>query len=198
MEYRNSIVHRSLDWHSDQMTARVATVSSSQAHNFSKTVRDEIRLVAGLGVEGDAHLGARVQHLSRVAVDPAQPNLRQVHLVQAELFDELAARGFAVAPGDIGENITTRGIDLLDLPRGALLHLGSEAVVEVTGLRNPCRQLDRFQPGLMAAVLGRDADGRVLRKAGIMGVVRAGGSVRPGDAIRLRLPAGPHQRLERV
>jgi MOSC domain-containing protein YiiM len=139
-----------------------------------------------------------VKHRSRVAVDPTQPNLRQVHLIQAELFDELAGRGFDIRPGDLGENVTTRGIDLLALPRGALLRLGGDAVVEVTGLRNPCAQIEAFRPGLLAAVLDRGPDGEVIRKAGIMGIVRASGDVRPGDGIAVTLPPPPHERLERV
>jgi len=154
--------------------------------------------LAGLGVEGDAHLGVTVQHRSRVAKDPSQPNLRQVHLIHEELLDELNAVGFQLAPGLIGENITTRGIDLLRLPRGARLHIGDCALIGVTGLRDPCRQLNDFRPGLMAAVLGRDAQGNLVRKAGIMGVVLAGGEIRAGDAIRVELPVQPHQRLERV
>ena len=153
--------------------------------------------VRALGA-GDAHCGVTVQHRSRVAQDPTQPNLRQVHLIHAELFDELAGAGFSVQPGDMGENITTRGIALLDLPTGALLQIGGTAVVEVTGLRNPCVQLDRFQRGLMAAVLGRAADGSVVRRAGVMAVVVSGGAVHPGDAVTAALPAGPHRRLERV
>jgi MOSC domain-containing protein YiiM len=177
---------------------QVATVSASPDHRFNKSLRPEIMLVEGLGVEGDAHLGITVQHLSRVAVDPDKPNLRQVHLIHAELFDELGSKGFSVKAGDMGENITTRGIVLLALPRGTILCLGDRAQVEVTGLRNPCKQLDNFQPGLMTAVLDRHESGGLIRKAGIMGIVRAGGLVRPGDAIRLKLPEGPHVRLERV
>ena len=149
-----------------------------------------IRLVAGLGVEGDAHQGEQVKHRSRVARDPHQPNLRQVHLIHAELHDELRARGFALAPGQMGENVTTRGIDLLALPTGARLHLGASAIVEITGLRNPCLQLDGIQPGLMKAVLDRDPDGNLVRKAGIMGVVLRSGELAPGDAIRVELPGG--------
>ena len=137
-----------------------------------------------------------MQHRSRVARDPAAPNLRQVHLVHEELHDELRAEGFAVAPGQMGENVTTRGVDLLGLPAGAWLHIGSEAVVEVTGLRNPCRQLDELRPGLMAATLGRDEDGNLVRKA--MGVVLSGGDVAAGDAIRVEVPSEPHNRLEPV
>jgi MOSC domain-containing protein YiiM len=148
-----------------------------------------------LGVAGDAHMGETVKHRSRVRRDPAQPNLRQVHLIHAELFCELRAKGFAVEPGELGENITTSGIDLLALPTGARLHLGPSAVVEITGLRNPCIQIDNFQKGLMAATLDKDADGNLVRKAGIMGIVIAEGDVRPGDAIRVELPAMPHRPL---
>jgi len=157
-----------------------------------------IRLLEGLGVEGDAHAGTTVKHRSRVRQDPTQPNLRQVHLIHAELHDELRAKGFELAPGQMGENITTRGIDLLSLPKGALLHIGDEATVEVTGLRNPCTQLDRIRPGLMAAVLDRDVNGSLVRKAGIMGIVLRSGLVKAGDAIRVVLPAGPFVALDRV
>ena len=180
------------------MVSRVIAVALSPTHSFSKGLTTEIRLLAGLGVEGDAHMGETVKHRSRVAQDPTQPNLRQVHLVHAELLDELRASGSAVGPGTIGENITTRDIDLLGLPRGALLHLGEEAIVEVTGLRNPCIQLDHYQKGLTAATLDRDADGNLVRKAGVMGIVRAGGVVRPEDRIRVVLPERPHRALERV
>jgi hypothetical protein len=176
----------------------VAAVGRAAEHTFSKPTRDRIRLLAGLGVEGDAHLGRTVQHRSRVARDPTQPNLRQVHLIHGELHDELRARGFAVAPGDMGENVTTRGVDLLGLPTGTRLRLGGEAVVELTGLRNPCVQLDRFQDGLMAAVLYRDDEGALVRKSGVMAVVLAGGDVRPGDAVAVELPPPPHAPLERV
>jgi MOSC domain-containing protein YiiM len=176
----------------------VAAVSLSPGHSFGKANGERIRLLAGLGVEGDAHLGVTVQHLSRVARDPTQPNLRQVHLIHAELHDELRAAGFTVRPGEMGENVTTRGVDLLALPVGARLYLGGDAVVEVTGLRNPCFQLDRFQPGLMSAVLDRDGEGNLVRKAGIMGVVLAEGVVRPGDPIRVELPPRPHRPLAPV
>ena len=166
----------------------VVAVAASGTHAFSKTLQPAIRLLAGLGVEDDAHHGITVKHRSRVARDPTQPNLRQVHLVHAELLEELAEAGFSVAPGDIGENILTRGIDLLALPRGARLRLG-EALVEITGLRNPCAQLDRFQPGLMAATLGRDDAGNLIRKAGIMAIVIEPGLVHPGDTITVQLPA---------
>jgi MOSC domain-containing protein YiiM len=180
------------------MAGVVTAVSRSATHTFSKLSCERIRLLAGLGVEGDAHLGVTVKHRSRVAQDPSQPNLRQVHLIHAELHDELRDAGFRVAAGDMGENVTTRGIDLLGLPVGTRLSLGETAVVEVTGLRNPCRQLDGFQPGLMRAVLDRDADGNVVRKAGIMGIVLIGGEVRAGDALGVELPPRPHRRLQRV
>lgn len=180
------------------MNGTVAAVSLSGVHEFSKPNADSIRLLAGLGVEGDTHLGITVQHRSRVAQDPTQPNLRQVHLIHGELHDELHEAGFTVAAGELGENVTTSGVDLLGLPRGTRLHLGAEAVVEVTGLRNPCDQINGFQKGLLKAVLGRDADGKLVRKAGIMGVVLKGGEVRPGDAVRVELPAQPHYPLERV
>jgi MOSC domain-containing protein YiiM len=173
-------------------------VSRSAGHSFSKTNCDGIRLLAGLGVEGDAHAGRTVQHLSRVARTPSAPNLRQVHLVPAELHEELRARGFAVEPGDMGENVTTRGVDLLALPTGARLRLGGEAVVEVTGLRNPCVQLDRFQRGLMAAVLDRDDTGELVRRAGVMAVVLTGGEVRPDDPVAVELPPRPHAPLQPV
>jgi MOSC domain-containing protein YiiM len=173
-------------------------VSRAADHSFSKANYDVIRLLAGLGVEGDAHAGRTVQHLSRVARNPTAPNLRQVHLIHAELHSELSARGFGVQPGDMGENVTTRGVDLLALPTGARLRLGDDAVVEITGLRNPCVQLDRFQGGLMGAVLDRDADGKLIRKAGVMAVVLASGDVRVGDAISLELPPRPRQPLDRV
>ncbi|MDZ4381264.1 MAG: MOSC domain-containing protein [Parvibaculum sp.] len=157
-----------------------------------------IRLLEGLGVEGDAHMGKTVKHRSRIARDPSQPNLRQVHLIHAELMDELEARGFTVAPGRMGENITTRGVELLALPAGTNLHIGDSAIIEVTGLRNPCTQLDGIQPGLMQAVLGRDADGNLIRKAGIMGIVLQGGEVQPNDSVRIVLPPEPHSPLKPV
>ncbi|MBV5264218.1 MOSC domain-containing protein [Pinisolibacter sp. B13] len=180
------------------MTATVISVGRDGAHRFSKPVLAEIRLLAGLGVEGDAHCGVTVKHRSRVAVDPTRPNLRQVHLIQSELFDELAERGFALRPGDLGENVLTRGVDLLALPRGTRLRLGAEAVVEITGLRNPCGQIEAFRPGLLAAVVERARDGTLRRKAGVMGVVRADGMVRPGDAIVVDRPPPPWHPLERV
>ena len=180
------------------MNSTVAAVSSNAAYSFTKPNRESVTLLTGLGVEGDVHAGVTVKHRSRVAQDPTQPNLRQVHLIHRELFDELREAGFEVAPGDLGENVTTEGIDLLALPAGTLLHLGGEAVVEVTGLRNPCVQIDSFQDGLLKQVVGRADDGTVVRKAGIMGVVREGGAVRPGDRITAVLPAEPHRPLERV
>lgn len=180
------------------MKGSVVAVSRSKSHRFSKSPEMNIRLIAGQGVEGDAHSGETVKHRSRVRVDPTQPNLRQVHLVHAELHEELTAAGFKVHPGDIGENITTRGIDLLGLPAGTLLRIGRTSVVRITGLRNPCTQLDGFQQDLTAAVLDRDAEGRLVRKAGVMSVVLEGGEVVPGDPITVELPPQPHLPLAPV
>lgn len=180
------------------MSGVVIAVSRSATHTMSKPTEGSITLVEGLGVEGDAHQGKTVKHRSRVAKDPTVPNLRQVHLIHAELHDELRAAGFTLAPGEMGENVTTRGVDLLGLPTGTRLHLGPAAIVEVTGLRNPCRQLDGLHRGLMAATLDRDADGNLIRKAGIMGIVIAGGDIRPGDVVSVELPQAPHHRLDPV
>lgn len=180
------------------MGAQIVSVACSAAHTFSKRVCEQITLVEGLGVEGDAHQGTTVKHRSRVAVDPSQPNLRQVHLIAAELLDEMAGLGFALEAGDLGENVLVRGLSLIDLPRGARLRLGDHAEIEVTGLRNPCRQIEAFRPGLLKPMIGRDAEGRPVLKTGIMGIVLRGGLVCPGDAIAVELPPEPHARLERV
>ena len=180
------------------MSGVVEAVSLSPGHTMAKPNQASIRLVEGLGVEGDAHAGVTVKHRSRVARDPSQPNLRQVHLIHSELFDEVADHGHTVRPGDLGENITTRGIDLLTLPKGTRLRLGAEAVVEITGLRNPCYQIDNFQPGLLAQMVSKDEDGNIIRKAGVMSIVISGGVVRPGDPIEVTLPEEPHFALERV
>jgi MOSC domain-containing protein YiiM len=181
-----------------EMSGTVRAVSCGPTHTVSKSNQGSIRLLVGLGVEGDVHLGETVQHRSRVALDPSQPNLRQVHLIQAELFDELQSAGFSVAAGQMGENVATHGVDLLGLPVRTRLQLGEAAVVELTGLRNPCTQLDHLQPGLMSAVLGRDEHGKLIRKAGVMAIVVAGGVVRPGDPIIVYLPREPHRALEPV
>jgi hypothetical protein len=175
----------------------VKAVSLCKEHTFSKDNQDVIKLVKGLGVEGDAHFGSNVQHRSRVAQNPNQPNLRQVHLIQAELFEEIADR-FTINPGQLGENITTVGINLLELPTDTILSIGDCAMIKVTGLRNPCAQIDHFKQGLLRAVLDKDADGNLKRKAGIMGVVLQSGEVRTGDIIRVELPPRPFKKLERV
>lgn len=188
-------------WFAERIAAMqpiVSAVCTSPSYTLHKPVRDVVRLLAGLGVEGDAHLGIYVRHRSRVRQDPTQPNLRQVHLIHSELHDELRNKGFDIAAGIMGENITTHGVDLLGLPTGTRLRLGATAIVEVTGLRNPCVQLDGIAPGLMAAVLDRDADGNLVRKAGIMGIVLASGLVRPGDPITIELPPEPHVPLAKV
>jgi len=180
------------------MSGVVTAVSRSASHTMRKGTQAAIQLVAGLGVEGDTHAGVTVQHRSRVAQNPNQPNLRQVHLIHAELHEELRGAGFDIVAGEMGENITTRGIDLLGLPTGTRLRFGDVAIVEVTGLRNPCVQLDGLHPGLMAATLGHDAVGNLIRKAGIMAVVLTGGPVQPGDAVTVERPPEPHRSLEPV
>ena len=180
------------------MSGSVSAVSSSGAYTFTKPNRDSITLIAGLGVEGDVHAGTTVKHRFRMEKDPSQPNLRQVHLIHEELFEEVRAAGFEVAAGELGENVTTRGLDLLGLPVGTRLRLGARAVVEVTGLRNPCAQIDTFRKGLLKQVVGRDADGRPAFRSGIMSIVLTGGVVRPGDPVTVELPDGPHRPLEIV
>ncbi|MFD2589180.1 MOSC domain-containing protein [Croceitalea marina] len=180
------------------MKGIVKSVSKSEGHTFSKFNCNQIVLLKGLGVKGDAHLGKNVKHRSRVAKDPSQPNLRQVHLIHSELFAELSEKGFHIKDGEIGENITTKGIDLLSLPKGTILSLGQTAKIEVTGLRNPCKQLDELQKGLMKAVLDKDEKGNLIRKSGIMGIVLEGGEVKNGDNIKVELPPRPHLKLERV
>lgn len=179
-------------------SAAVVSVNLDRGHHFSKHPVGEVVLVEGFGIEGDAHAGATVQHLSRKRWHKDEPNLRQVHLIHRELFDELAAEGYSVDAGNLGENVTTEGIDLLGLPRGTVLRLGDEAAVEVTGLRNPCVQIDRFQDGLLKAVVRTDDDGTVERRTGVMSVVVTGGTVRPGDPVRVELPAEPHEQLRTV
>lgn len=176
----------------------VMAVGKCEKHEFSKSTTESITLIQGEGVEGDAHRGVTVKHRSRVAVDPTQANLRQVHLIHFELIEELREKGFKVSPATMGENITTRGIDLLSLPRGTKLKIGSEAVIEVTGLRNPCVQLDHYQKGLLKAVLGRDAEGNLIRKTGVMGIVEAGGIINLEDLIEVLLPPKPYKELEPV
>lgn len=176
----------------------VVAVSRDDAHRFSKPARESITLIAGIGVEGDAHAGATVQHLSRVRRDPTAPNLRQVHLIHAELFDQMAGRGYAITPGALGENVTTSGIDLLGLPRGTRLELGDDAVIEITGLRNPCAQINGLSEGLMKELVHVDDAGATVRLAGVMSVVLTGGVVRTGDGIRVIPPAGVHEPLQPV
>lgn len=178
--------------------ATVIAVSRNPTHNMSKPNQESIFLLEGLGIQDDAHCGSTVKHRSRVAQDPSQPNLRQVHLIHKELFDKLAEKGFSVSPGQLGENITTCDIDLLSLPKNTILKIGEYAKIQVTGLRNPCVQLDGIQPGLMNAVLDRDENGDLVRKAGIMGVVLASGQIRAGDRIIVEYPDEPFEKLQRV
>jgi len=181
----------------DHVPALVTSVHRSRTHSFSKTSVPAIQLIEGIGVEGDAHSGVTVQHRSRVAADPSQPNLRQVHLIHAELFELLASVGHAVTPGQLGENITTTGIELLSLPVGNRLRVGT-AEISVTGLRNPCQQINDFQSGLLKQVLRKNASGAVERLAGVMAVVTRTGIVRAGDRITQLLPPEPHFPLTRV
>ena len=176
----------------------VVAVGRAREHALSKPVCESIQLIAGIGVESDAHAGETVKHRWLVERDPSAPNLRQVHLLSEELIDELNADGFNVGPGDLGENVTTRGLELISLPAGTRLRLGAEAVVEVTGLRYPCSQLDELQPGLFAAVIGEDDHGNQILKPGVMSIVVTGGEVRPGDTIGVELPAEPHAALKPV
>ncbi len=175
----------------------VVAVHQSPVHGFSKTPVDAIEIVAGLGVRGDAHLGETVQHLSRVKVDPSQPNLRQVHLIASELLDEVNRLGFDVPHGGLGENITTAGLDLIALSRGTVLDIGA-VKLEVTGLRNPCAQIENYRPGLLKHMIHKRDDGSPLLRTGIMALVLGGGVVKAGDAIAAAAPHGPHVRLERV
>lgn len=179
-------------------SAAVVAVCSDKGHNFSKLLQPSITLIKGQGVEGDAHCGVKVKHRSRVAQNPDQPNLRQVHLLHSEFFDEVAVQGFKINVGDLGENITTRGIDLLTLPTGTRLHLGETAIVQLTGLRNPCKQIEAFKTGLLKASLGRTHDGEIIRKAGVMGIVIQGGEIRANDMVDVVLPNGPHIPMERI
>lgn len=182
----------------DSAAGRVVAVARDDEHRFSKPTRESITLLAGIGVEGDAHAGTTVQHLSRVRRDPSAPNLRQVHLIHSELFDDMARHGHDVPPGGLGENITTTGVDLLGLSRGTRLEVGDEAVIEITGLRNPCAQINGLSDGLMKELVYVDDDGETVRLAGVMSVVLQGGVVRPGDGIRVIAPAGPHEPLQAV
>lgn len=180
------------------MSGHVISVHKSKTHSFSKKPETSLNLLQSLGIEGDSHMGATVKHRSRVAADPNQPNLRQVHLLHIEMIDEICRKGLAIKPGDVGENITTHGIDLLALPRHTRLHIGSHVILNITGLRNPCSQLDNFLPGLTHAFLDKSDDGQLIRKAGIMAIVLEGGIVFQGDEIRIELPSKPHLTLNRV
>ena len=189
-------------WNDGDMTgadqASVMAVSQDGQHRFSKSPCEHITLLEGIGVQGDAHAGVTVQHLYRAAQDPTQPNLRQVHLLPGEFLEEARQEGYEVGPGDLGENVLTQGVDLAGLSRDTLLHIGPEVVVRITGLRDPCVKINRFRQGLLKVALSRDEDGHLVRKAGIMGVVTAGGIIHPGDKIGVELPAPPHHALKCV
>ena len=180
------------------MNPTVVAVSRSGTHTFSKPNQKTIKLIEGIGVEGDAHAGTTVKHRYLVKKDPTKPNIRQVHLIHNELLDELNEKGFSVSPGELGENITTQGIDLLDLPTGTLLYIGPQVLVELTSLRNPCIQIDDFQKGMLKEVLYKDENGELVRKAGVMGIILTGGEIQSGDHIVVELPPEPHHKLEYV
>lgn len=180
------------------LNSKVIAVSKSKKHTFSKLNTDYINLIEGIGVEGDAHAGKTIKHIFLAKKDASKPNIRQVHLIQAELFNELNEQGFSVGPGELGENITTQGVDLLHLPVGSKLHIGKTAVVELTALRNPCIQINDFQKGLLKAVVSRDENGNLIRKVGVMGIVLAGGIVKQNDDIKTQLPEEPHKPLEYI
>ena len=177
---------------------KVHSLSISPQHTFSKVLTNQVEVIKGIGIKGDAHAGITVKHRSRVAKDPNQPNLRQIHLIHLELLKDLVQKGYTVQPGDLGENITTEGISLLDLPKDSILTFGETVKVQITGLRNPCHQIDKFQKGLLKEVVGRNEAGEIIRMAGIMGIVLEGGKISVNDEIQITYPPNPHQKLERV
>jgi len=179
-------------------TPKIIALSKSEKYTFHKYNCEQIKLLKGLGVEGDIHMGKTVKHRSRVAHDPSQPNLRQVHLIHSELLEELKEKGFIVKPGELGENITTAGIDLLGLSKGTILEIGETVKIEITGLRNPCKQLNTFQSGLLKAVIDKDEEGNLIRKSGVMSIVLEGGVVNVNDEIAVKVPEGSHIPLEKV
>ena len=178
--------------------ASVIALASDTGHNFSKITKPVITLVAGFGVQGDAHAGKTVQHLSDKKKNPQAPNLRQVHLIHSELFDELAEQGIDVQPGQMGENIVTRGIDLLGLAEGTQLKFPSGAVIQITGLRSPCKKLNTIHPNLLKAVVEKRADGSVQMKSGVMSIVLESGDIHAGDGIQIVVPKGEHKPLQCV
>ena len=115
-----------------------------------------------------------------------------------EILSELNDKGFSVIPGELGENITTQGIDLLSLPQGCQLHIGKTTIIELTALRNPCVQIENFQTGMLKEVISKDKQGKIMRKLGMMGVVLSGGHVQPNDEITIQLPEQPHKSLEYI
>ena len=176
----------------------VVAVSLNPKHTFSKLPQLSIHLLAGLGVEGDAHCGSTVRHRYLVRRNPAAPNRTQVHLLEAEFLEALAtdAPNFpAFHPGDFGENILTRSIRLISLPLGTRLHLGPTAIVELTGLRSPCKQMNTLRPGLMKASF---VPGTRRHRAGVMAVVLEAGTLSAADTIHVELPPEPHIALRPV
>jgi MOSC domain-containing protein YiiM len=177
-----------------ERTGIVVAVNRSARHTVSKVSVATIVLRAGFGVEEDAHAGATIEHRYAKRFHPERPNERQVHLIGGELFDELERDGFHVEPGQLGENITTRGIALTDLPLGTRLRIANGAVVEVRGLRVPCVLIDRLIPGVKKAS-AMPYGGKLALRHGIMGIVIASGSVQQGDVLAVEPPAGPARAL---
>jgi MOSC domain-containing protein YiiM len=183
-----------IDVNHDSKESSVVAVHRKEEYGVFKEIQESVHLVKGFGVQGDAHMGTLVQHRYNKKQNPNQPNLRQVHLIQAELFDDLKELGLIVKPGEMGENITTRNIDIINLPLDTKLHLGDSAILQLTGLREPCGQLNTVQKGLKNAVLDESGKSRV----GVMSVVLRGGAVKADDLIRVELPSEPHQDLQPV
>ncbi len=182
----------------DSISGSVIAVCSRDAHLFSKENREEIELIKNFGINGDAHAGMYVKHRSRVKKNPKQLNLRQVHLIPIELLNEMKQHRYDLHPGDLGENITTSGIDLINLPLNSQINIGEEVVLEVKGLRDPCKQIEAFKEGLLKKMITKDADGNLIRKTGIMTIVLGGGIVKPNDKIEVVLPKKPYHKLEVV
>jgi MOSC domain-containing protein YiiM len=184
LDFRKNMTHSIT---SMVLRGTVVAVASKEKHEFSKRTRHAITLVEDHGVEGDVHAGRVIQHRYLAKKMPVMPNNRQVHLIASELFTELGLSGFNVSPGELGENITTAGLDLTNLPLGTRLRLGSSAVVEITGLRTPCSLIDRFQKGLKRAMIMKHEQPRF--RCGVLGVAKATGKIAPGDPIIVELPS---------
>jgi len=165
----------------------VLSVSMSSSHGFSKRPTDYIYLLSGCGVQGDVHCSGAA----------SSNNKRQVHLIASELLTELArkdskGRAYIISPGALGENITTKGIDLVGLNEGTRLHFGDgddHAIVRITGLRNPKKRLDEWPKGLLDRCAMKNKKGEITgRKIGVMGIVEEDGFVQPGHMVYVEKP----------